>query len=126
MNINDPSVWLSYNVIAAVAQRPYDLGVGSAFHPMKIHIHLFSPPKLLIRMIGILPNLWALRNSQYQQNCRLLGFFSPWTMSIVHCPVMLFNSKTSFIAWQVKIKLELQHWPRQSSTKSYLCIHAQS
>ena len=38
MNINDRSVWLSYNVIGAVAQRPYDWGVGSAFHPMKIHI----------------------------------------------------------------------------------------
>ena len=31
MNINDRSVWLSYNVIGAVAQRPYDWGVGSAF-----------------------------------------------------------------------------------------------
>ena len=32
-------VWLFYNAIGAVAQCPYNWGVGSAFHPMKIHIY---------------------------------------------------------------------------------------
>ena len=33
-------VWLFYNAIGAVAQCPYNWGVGSAFHPMKIHIFI--------------------------------------------------------------------------------------
>ena len=38
ININHRRVWLFYNEIGAVAQCPYNWGVGSAFHPMKIHI----------------------------------------------------------------------------------------
>ena len=38
INIDHRRVWLFYNEIRAVAQCPYDWGVGSAFHPMKIHI----------------------------------------------------------------------------------------
>ena len=37
-NINHLCVWLFYNVIGATAQCPYNWGVGSAFHCMKIHI----------------------------------------------------------------------------------------
>ena len=41
-NINDRSVWFFCNEIGAVTQYPYNRaliwGVGSAFHPMKIHI----------------------------------------------------------------------------------------
>ena len=39
INIDHRRVWLFYNEIRAVAQCPYDWGVGSAFHPMKIHIY---------------------------------------------------------------------------------------
>ena len=46
-------VWLFYNAIGAVAQCPYNWGVGSAFHPMKIHI------------LGMIGNIWSL-NIIYQ------------------------------------------------------------
>ena len=42
ININHRRVWLFYNEIGAVAQCPYNWGVGSAFHPMKIHILFFK------------------------------------------------------------------------------------
>ena len=38
IDLNDRCVWLFYNAIGAVAQCPYNWGVGSAFHRMKIHI----------------------------------------------------------------------------------------
>ena len=38
MNINHCRVWLFYNEMGAVAQCPNNWGVGSAFHPKKIHI----------------------------------------------------------------------------------------
>ena len=41
INVNGCRVSLFYNAIGAVAQCPYNWGVGSAFHLMKIHI-LFS------------------------------------------------------------------------------------
>ena len=53
ININHRRVWLFYNEIGAVAQCPYNWGVGSAFHPMKIHISNYDdnqkfrgPPEL--------------------------------------------------------------------------------
>ena len=41
-------VWLFYNAIGAVAQCPYNWGVGSAFHPMKIHIFYINRLKDLV------------------------------------------------------------------------------
>ena len=38
ININHCRVWLFYNEMGAVAQCPNNWGVGSAFHPKKIHI----------------------------------------------------------------------------------------
>ena len=38
ININHCRVWLLYNEMGAVAQCPNNWGVGSAFHPKKIHI----------------------------------------------------------------------------------------
>ena len=42
INVNGCSVSLFYNVIGAVPQCPYNWGVGSAFHLMKIHILYFA------------------------------------------------------------------------------------
>ena len=39
ININDCRVWSFFNEIGALAQCPHNWGVGSAFHPMKIHIY---------------------------------------------------------------------------------------
>ena len=65
MNINDRSVWLSYNVIGAVAQRPYDWGVGSAFHPMKIHILIMQAEMgyLVCQNLSYLTGHSAMRNT---------------------------------------------------------------
>ena len=41
ININHCRVWLLYNEMGAVAQCPNNWGVGSAFHPKKIHIHYY-------------------------------------------------------------------------------------
>ena len=40
ININHCRVWLFYNEMGAVAQCPNNWGVGSAFHPKKIHIYV--------------------------------------------------------------------------------------
>ena len=40
ININHCRVWLFHNEMGAVAQCPNNWGVGSAFHPKKIHILL--------------------------------------------------------------------------------------
>ena len=42
MNINHCRVWLFYNEMGAVAQCPNNWGVGSAFHPKKIHIFIIN------------------------------------------------------------------------------------
>ena len=45
IDINGRRVWLFYNAIGAVAQCPYNWGVGSAFHLMKIHISVVEAGK---------------------------------------------------------------------------------
>ena len=49
ININHCRVWLFYNEMGAVAQCPNNWGVGSAFHPKKIHILFVS--LLILAMI---------------------------------------------------------------------------
>ena len=60
ININDCRVWSFFNEIGALAQCPHNWGVGSAFHPMKIHIIFdFSPLCVLKCLFKLLITLIA-------------------------------------------------------------------
>ena len=64
ININHCRVWLFYNEMGAVAQCPNNWGVGSAFHPKKIHILdvIASPCREGLKkafLLGNLPQIWV-------------------------------------------------------------------
>ena len=50
INNNHCRVWLFYNEMGAVAQCPNNWGVGSAFHPKKIHILLPKNAQTLLTL----------------------------------------------------------------------------
>ena len=66
ININHCRVWLFYNEMGAVAQCPNNWGVGSAFHPKKIHIFPLCYPKgvhsLGLRLVQLPTSVWLFYN----------------------------------------------------------------
>ena len=84
IDVNGRCVWLFYNAIGAVAQCPYNWGVGSAFHPMKIHISFGSRRGRKLN--------WLVSLFLYQFSSKLLSFLD--------CSWELYQRKGGFGLWQ--------------------------
>ena len=111
MNINHCRVWLFYNEMGAVAQCPNNWGVGSAFHPKKIHILwvIFiqgRKDKILAAWLGLgWAAIWLMSISlephfsqmNLRWGCVTSGFWS-WES--------LFNMKSCNLCWKMNYCFE--------------------